>query len=120
MYANLSQKQNVFIYIEDFEHYSIDKKWKDQKYNFGVGGTTFNQLRLISELQNNYKNFLKITALTDKSSDYIFPNSIKTYSFEILKSNNNENSIYYHGGYNAILNFLKIKIKKVLFLTSVC
>ena len=58
MNTNSIKKQEVFIYVEDFDRSSINKKWKDQKYNPGFGGTIFQQLRLISELQENYKNFL--------------------------------------------------------------
>tara|TARA_B100000242_G_scaffold274250_1_gene228432 strand:- start:2090 stop:3394 length:1305 start_codon:yes stop_codon:yes gene_type:complete len=118
MYINSSQKQNVLIYVEDFEHYSIDKKWNDQKYNVGFGGTTFQQLRLISELQGTYKNFLQIVALIDKSSDYIFPNGVETCSIENLKRNsNNENTVLIINSGGCLRHFelfKKLRFKKIL------
>ncbi len=118
MNTNSIKKQEVFIYVEDFDRSSINKKWKDQKYNPGFGGTIFQQLRLISELQENYKNFLQISALTDKNSSYIFPNGVKTYSVDYLKSqNNNENTILIinSGGCQVHFELLKkLKFKKIL------
>ncbi len=118
MNTNSIKKQEVFIYVEDFDRSSINKKWKDQKYNPGFGGTIFQQLRLISELQENYKNFLQISALTDKNSSYIFPNGVKTYSVDYLKiQNNNENTILIinSGGCQVHFELLKkLKFKKIL------
>tara|TARA_B100000242_G_scaffold264319_1_gene211771 strand:- start:9232 stop:10518 length:1287 start_codon:yes stop_codon:yes gene_type:complete len=94
------KKQKVYIYIDHFEEYSIEKIWNDQKYNPGIGGTEFIQLRLILELNDKYSNLLEIVALTDNDNDYMFSNGVKTLSVKNALKNydNSENILIINSG----------------------
>ena len=87
-------KQKVYIYLDHFQEYNIQKIWNNQHYNPGIGGTEFQQLRLMTELQKRYEHLLDINALIDNQIEYTFPNGVKTASLNSVCSNkNNKDSI---------------------------
>lgn len=112
-------KQKVYIYLDHFQEYNIQKIWNNQHYNPGIGGTEFQQLRLMTELQKRYEHLLDINALIDNQIEYTFPNGVKTASLNSVCSNkNNKDSILIINSGGCEDNFLlikKTKFKKILF-----
>ena len=113
------EKQKVYIYLDHFQEYNIQKIWNNQQYNPGIGGTEFQQLRLMTELQKRYEHILDINALIDNQIEYTFPNGVKTASLNSVCSNkNNKDSILIINSGGCEDNFLlikKTKFKKILF-----
>ena len=118
-YLISNKKQKVYIYLDHFEKYAIEEIWIDQKYNPGIGGTEFQLLRLLSELQERYNNFLEIIALTDEQTNFNFLNGVSTDTLRSVcsnKDNSDATLIINSGGCEDNFSIIKkTKFKKILF-----
>ena len=88
-------------YENHFKEYAIKDIWIDQKYNPGIGGTEFQQLRLISELQERYKqndiNTIEVKRPETKYSDG--PPCIELMSENKIGEGGRNNALFHYGVY---------------------
>jgi len=60
----------IFVYVEQYDKFSLSQIWRGQKTNPGIGGTTFQQLRLYEELceKTDHSVFLVIDSDAEELS----------------------------------------------------
>jgi len=95
--------KRVFVYVESLGEVQAIKYAFAKRYNPGIGGTTFQQLRLFNELQQNLRCSVDLIGLADEYIDLKpYHCSLLKFSaitaFSAVKANENQTLIINSGG----------------------